>query len=500
MRFFVSGFQHETNSFAQSRADWQAFEKGDFFPPFSRGKAMLELHRTGGLPVSGFLAQAQAHGHEIVPSCWAGASPSGPVTQDAFGKICAVILEDLAQAMHTSALSGIYLDLHGAAVSADCESLETELVRRIRGSTGPAMPIVLSLDLHANVTDELLDLADGAVAYRTYPHVDMEQTGVRAFRLLEQRIAHGGRKFLARRRIPFLIPIVAQATSTEPAAGVYALLAQLEEKGVVTASFATGFPATDVPHCGPCVWAYGADSQDVVDRIYDRVVGARSDWAREIHDADQAVSLALELSQDAVLPVVIADPQDNPGAGTDSNTTGLLHALVAQGAGRRWPHRVALGLLNDPQAADAAWRAGVGTVIRIRVGRSVKGHDGQWSALPLHGDFRVTALHEGKVRLKGPMMTGTLVQPGRCACLELGGILVAVSSEKTQMLDRELYEMLQIHPHQMKLIVNKSAVHFRADFESIASHILIAKSPGPMAVDPGDLPWHKLRVSVATRP
>jgi microcystin degradation protein MlrC len=199
-------------------------------------------------------------------------------------------------------------------------------------------------------------------------------------------------------------------------------------------------------------------------------------------------------------PVVLADTQDNPGAGGDSNTTGLLRALLQQGAGRAFPGQVALGLMFDPSTAERAVAAGVDATISAALGAAVPTFTGELSDPPLQGEFKVRAVSDGRVTLKGPMLTGLTVHLGACACLEIDGILVAVASGKKQMLDRELFRMVGITPEAMKVLVVKSSNHFRADFTPIASQIIVAKAAGPMAADPADLPWKRLSPATRTRP
>jgi microcystin degradation protein MlrC len=161
---------------------------------------------------------------------------------------------------------------------------------------------------------------------------------------------------------------------------------------------------------------------------------------------------------------------------------------------------VALGLLYDPEAARMAHAAGVGASLQLALGKAVPTFTGLASDPPLQGRFTVRALGPDYCELKGPMMTGMKAKIGPCACLEIDGVLIAVSSGKCQMLDRELFRAVGIHPEQMKLLVVKSSNHFRADFTPIASRVLVAKAAGPMAADPGDLPWKKLSPNTRTRP
>jgi microcystin degradation protein MlrC len=161
---------------------------------------------------------------------------------------------------------------------------------------------------------------------------------------------------------------------------------------------------------------------------------------------------------------------------------------------------VALGLLFDPAAASAAHEAGVGATLELALGKAVPTFTGQLSDPPLRTRCTVRALADGRCTLKGPMMRGVTVQLGASACLDVDGVLVAVVSGKKQLLDRELLRMVGITPEAMRLIVVKSSNHFRADFTPIASQVLVAKAAGPMAADPGDLPWKHLGEGVRTRP
>ncbi|MFN9282032.1 MAG: M81 family metallopeptidase [Betaproteobacteria bacterium] len=495
MRILIAGFQHETNTFAPSLADWAAFTRGDSFPAFVRGAAM-QAQMTGiNIPVGGFIDAAKSHGWTLLPSCWAGAIPSSYVTQDAFERIAGAIVDDVRAALAGGGLDGIYLDLHGAAVAEHADDAEGELLQRLRDIVGPGLPIVASLDLHANVTQRMLALADALVSYRTYPHVDMADTGARAAELMARRLRAGRKEPLHARRVPYLIALNSQSTFMEPAKSLYERLVALDREYGTVLSFCPGFPAADFDECGPTVWGHGERAQAAVEALY-AAVAEPTQWQGEVLSAHDAAQRALALAETAGLPVVVADTQDNPGAGGDSNTTGMLHALLAQGAGRRFPGQVALGLMYDPAAGRAALEAGVGAELDLALGQSVPTFGGPSDA-PLRGRFKVLAVSDGVCTLKGPMMRGLTVRLGPSACLEIEGIRLAVVSGKKQLLDRELLRMLGIQPELMRVIVVKSSVHFRADFQPNASHVLVAKAAGPMAAVPADLPWKKL--SQATR-
>jgi microcystin degradation protein MlrC len=499
MRIFAAGFQHETNTFAPSKADWAAFESGSAFPAFSRGEAMLERLGPTSLPMGGFIREARRRGWTLQPSAWAGASPSAHVTQDAFERIAEAIVGDAGR----GGFDAIYLDLHGAAVAEHADDAEGELLQRLRAVVGPTMPLVASLDLHANVTRRMLQHTSAMSAYRTYPHVDGADTGARCAALLAELWARGKPWHTHHVRLPFLLPLNAQSTMMEPARGVYARMAALDERSGVRLSFAMGFPAADFDECGPVVFGHGPDAEAVrrtVQRVADEVVELRPEWALDLLSPAQAVQRGLALAEHSDKPVVIADTQDNPGAGADSNTTGMLHALRAAGAGRRWPGQVALGLMFDPEAARIAHQAGIGAGVDMQLGKAVRCFDGRLSDAPVAGRFEVRALSDGVVPMYGPMMAGGTAHLGLSAGLEIDGIRINVVSGQCQMLDLDLFRFLGVEPERMKLLVNKSSVHFRAAFAPIASHILVAVAPGPMAADPATLPWTRLPAGLALRP
>jgi microcystin degradation protein MlrC len=514
MNILIAGYQHETNTFAPSLADWAAFNRGDSFPAFVRGQAMLDKLSGINIPVAGFMEAARREGWRLVPSAWAGAIPSSFVTRDAFERISAAICEDLHSALKTG-LDAVYLDLHGAAVAEHAEDSEGELLARVRALVGPHIPIVASLDLHANVSPRMLQTADALVAYRTYPHIDMADTGALAAHMLKRRVALGRKEAVHWRKLDFLIPLSTQSTWLEPAKSIYNDLLALDAQHHAMLSFCPGFPAADFEHCGPTVWGYGDKALEAVEALYARV-SEPTQWRPDYLPADQAVARAIELAANTDTTIVIADTQDNPGAGGDSNTTGVLHELLRQGAGQKFPGRVALGLLCDPAAAQAAHRAwhesnrqvaGVNTAqfatISIAIGKAVPTFTGCLSDPPVPGPFTVRAVSDGVCTLKGAVMTGATLHLGQSAALEQGGVLIAVTSGKKQMLDRELFRMVGIEPEHMKIVVVKSSNHFRADFTPLtaqASHTIIAKAAGPMALDPADLPWKKLPPTMRRTP
>ncbi len=488
MKILIAGFQHETNTFAPSKADWDDFVHGGGMPCMTHGNEVLDFKGIN-IPVGGFLNAMHGRNHQIVPVIWTAACPSSHVTKYAFERITTKIVE-VASEIQPDA---VYLDIHGAMVAEHVDDGEGELLKRIRTVVGKNVPVVCSLDLHANVTKLMLEKADALVAYRTYPHIDMAETGERAAFLLKHFMEDGNKLFKASRRIPFLIPLHGQCTDMEPASKVYEYLESLEYGSINSMSFTPGFPAADFPECGALVWGYGTSKSELeisVGSLTDYITKREHDWWIDIYKPEQAVREAIRLSKNSSRPVVIADTQDNPGAGGNSNTTGMLRALVANKASE-----AALGILFDPNAAKSAHKKGIGKTITLGLGGEAALGDH-----PFKGTFKIDFISNGELTVKGPMMRGANISLGPTACLRIGDVRVVVGSSKVQMLDRELYRVGGVEPEQMKILVNKSSVHFRADFSPIAQSILVAESPGPMVADPASLPWKRLTPGIRIRP
>ena len=320
-KIFVAGFHHETNTFAPSPADWDAFSCGAGYSAYSRGASMLARMAPTSTALGGFAQAAARCGWTLVPSVWAGAMPSNRVTTDAFERIGAEIVADL----RLGGFEAIFLDLHGAAVTECVDDAEGELLARVRAVVGTHVPIVASLDLHANVTERMLRLTTAMTAYRTYPHVDMRETGQRAAQMPAFRLGSGGStRAMHAERVPFLLPLNAQCTLLEPARSVIALVEHIESRHDVALSFSMGFSAADFAECGPVLFGYGVDAQivrETVHRLHTEVaVTRRADWHLDLHTPLAAVEQAIAFALRADAPVVIADTQDNPGAGGDANT------------------------------------------------------------------------------------------------------------------------------------------------------------------------------------
>jgi microcystin degradation protein MlrC len=489
-RIAIGGFQHETNTFSSTPASLADFEAPDAWPGLTRGGAMLEAVAGINLPAAGFVQEVRSLRHELVPLTWCSAQPSGRVTRDAYEHISALLLEDL---QHADGVDGVYLDLHGAMVAEHIDDADGELLRRVRALLGPDVPIVASLDYHANVSTLMARAASALVSYRTYPHVDMAECGAESARVLRDLLGRP-RPAAALEQVDFLIPLTSQSTLVEPMCSLMDQARRLLQSPLLSVCLMPGFPAADVADCGPAAYAcgFGDDAaREAVANMVREVRAREHEFRLDLYSVEQAI---LETTKHAVprgRPIILADTQDNPGGGGHADTMSLIKALVASGS-----RAVLAGVVCDPEAAARAHAAGEGAFIDLRLGAG----SGTAGETPLAARYKVLALGDGHFTGTGPFYRGGRFELGPMALLEVGGVHIAVASRKQQAADQAMFRHLRAEPAGYAVLALKSSVHFRADFGSFASRILVVEAPGPNVADPARLPFTRLRPGVRRSP
>ncbi|CAE7333101.1 mlrC [Symbiodinium natans] len=490
-RVAVGGFQHETNVFSTSKASYDDFLLHDGWPGLTRGGHLFETMCPINLPIGGFINagthESRAGDFHLEPLLWCSAEPCAHVETVAYDKISGMLCEDLESLMG-GGLDGVYLDLHGAMVTEDFDDGEAELLRRIRRVIGYEVLLVVSLDWHANLSEEAFNLADAITIFRTYPHIDMAETGERCFALLEHMLTTRTKLHKTWRKVPYLIPLTAQYSEAEPARSLCAeVVAAASRDGMLSADFAPGFPASDGHSCHPSIVCFAKSSEkatEAADYLLSKVLQAEKDWTNDLLLPEAAIETALSMDGQGK-PVVVADVQDNTGAGATSDTVVLLECMVRL----RAPGAVAL--ICDAAAVRAAEKAGEGRIVRLRLGGSLPGHR------PLDADFIVERITPGRFACTGAMMRGTEADLDGTVLLRVqqeggGGPRVVVSGRKFQCLDQAVFTHVGIEPVKERILVVKSSVHFHADFDPLAAAVLLAEAPGESVCRNERLPLAKL--------
>ncbi len=508
MRIAVASFQHETNTFSPRLTEFEDYLQVDSWPGLLIADQVTETLAGLNIASEGFMQTAKQHGHSILPVNWCSAEPGGKVSDTAFEKIMSIVLDGLAKVAPFDAL---FLDLHGAMVSESYDDAEGEVVRRIRHQYGEHLPIVASLDFHANLSAGFVNQVDTFAIYRTYPHLDMADTGTRCVQLLEhlcEQLASQNHhqnqnqtNYKAFAQIPYLIPLSSQHTGSAPNTLLFEQLAELEKHPAIhNIEFAMGFPAADILDSGASITVFGSDKQQVdkiCQQFYDAVMDAEALFSDNLITTKQALSVSQKLTAQSIShsPILFADVQDNSGAGASSDTTGILADLIKHNA-----RKVVIAVLADPHAVQQAHNAGVGAKLDLALG----GKSGVAGLNPYQGCFEVVALNDGNFTCTGEMYLGCAVSLGPMALLQVASdqcdVQIIISSERYACTDLAVYGHLGIDPLDYEILVVKSTVHFRAAFEPICEHILSVVSPGIHPCQLSQLTYQNLRSNVRLGP
>jgi len=483
MRIISGGIQHETNTFAEGMTTLADFIRDSHAGDQLAGHdTVIERYSDTGTIHGGYLAAAERVGFELVPVLNTRAYPSGMVARQTFDQLCELLTSRIAAELPAD---GILLDLHGAMVTEEYEDAEAEIVRRVRELVPDDIPIVVTLDLHANISPALAERATVIIGYDTYPHVDMRERGEEAAELISRIVRGEVQPQQAYRQLPLLTMPPMQCTLRQPMQDIVAQLHALEaEAGILTATIAMGFPFADIRDMGVTVLATAdgdlQQAEEAVERLATILWQARDNLQPQLTTIERAI----QLSQQQEGLVIFTDGSDNPGGGAPCDGTVALAALIKADC----PSAV-VGCLFDPETVQQAVEAGEGATIDVTLGGKTDDRHGQ----PLQLRAEVLRLSDGDFRFHGAMAQGLADTLGNTALLRIGGVEVLTASLRRQLIDRAMLETVDIDPTALQLLVLKSAVHFRADIGPLASLIVDGDTPGIHRPDFSCFEYHKLR-------
>lgn len=481
MKVVTAELQHESNTFSIRKTGYGQFEA----KALRFGEDAVSRRGSSNTALAGFLDVAREEGWDVRHVLSAVAEPSGPVTRDAFERLVQPVAAAVAE--ERGSLGGVLLGLHGAMVLEDDEDGEGAILARVRDVAGPDLPIAVTLDLHANVTRRMLQLANILVSYKTYPHVDFRDTGRHAAGLL-QRAMTGE---IAPRTIGVRVPMLDEANGGRTDVGpmierIARARAYETERQVFAVSINSGFGNADIREVGPTVTV---TCQGELERHYAFAEEIAADiWARrrdliaEYLTVEEAARIARDYS--GARPLVISDWSDNPGAGAYCDATALLAGLLEQGVGD-----ACFGPLFDPEAAAALHGHSVGETATVRAGGKT---DPRFGGGPLRLTGEIRHLSQGDYTGDGPMIGGLAFSFGPTAVLRVGGIDVLITSRATQMLDLQQFRAFGIEPEDRRVVALKSQQHFRAAFGPIAGEIILCDCGALCTLDLARLPYRNV--------
>ena len=466
-RVLTGRFMHETNTFSLVKTDMPLWRRRDFHTE----NEIPAVFRGTRSAMGATFEAADKYGWTLVHPVSANANPSGTVTDDAFETIGGMVV---GAAERQGPIDGVLFHLHGAMVTESHEDGEGELLERLRGVLGPDVPIVVTLDLHANVTQKMADMANALIAFRTYPHVDMYERAWQGAELLEQ--AMGGkvrpRTLIARR--PMIHGLDWGRTQKGPMAELIARGEALEKAGdVLAVSVCAGFALANIRDVGPSVTVTydersgpgtGPPPSEIAETFMGYAWETRDYSSIRLLSIAQAVARARQ-GKRGDKPLVIADYTDNPGGGGYGDATAFLKGLVdAQVDG------VAFHAICDPEAVAAGIAAGVGATATLTLGGKI---DPSRGGGPLTLTGEVTCLTNGKFIAYGPMGGGVERNYGPSMVFRVGGIDIILISNNGQATDLAQFTSLGIEPTRYATVAVKSMQHFRAAFEPIAREVIL---------------------------
>jgi microcystin degradation protein MlrC len=466
-RVLTGRFMHETNTFSIVKTDIALWRRRDFHTE----NEIPSVFRGTRSALGATFEAADKYGWTLIHPISANANPSGTVTDDAFETIARMIT---GAAEKQGPIDGVLFHLHGAMVTESYEDGEGELLDRLRTVLGPDVPIVVTLDLHANVTQKMADKASVLIAFRTYPHIDMYERAWQGAELLEKAMAGRikPRTIIARR--PMIHGLDWGRTQKGPMAELIARGERLERAGEVLAvSVCAGFSLANIHDVGPSVTVTvdemdelgnGPPAREIVESFMDYAWETRDYTSIRLLSVAAAVARAREEKR-GDKPLVIADYTDNPGGGGYGDATAFLKGLVEAGV-----EGVAFHAIYDPEAIEAGMAAGIGVTTTLTLGGKT---DPSCGGGPLTLTGEVTCLTNGKFIAYGPMGGGVERNYGPSMVFRVGSIDIILISNNGQATDLGQFTSLGIDPTRYPTVAVKSMQHFRAAFEPIAREVIL---------------------------
>jgi microcystin degradation protein MlrC len=482
VRLLIAKVSHETNTFSPVPTPTARFcPDGE---TLLTGQAAIDFYRGTTSCLGRYLDIAAELGADVTMPVAAAAPPSGPVDDDAFELFCGLITD----ALRGQSYDGIMLDLHGAMVTRRYEDAEGELLRRVR-ELAPETKLSVSLDMHANIFEGLVSRADVIAGYRTYPHVDHLPTAERAGRTMVRAMNGEIRPVISWSNAPMLPHVMAQGSYRSPNRELQAMCEEIERTGqALVASVFVGFPHADVSQAGlsAVVVTDGdkAEGDALVARLLDAAWMERKSFTFQTEPLVDSVAKAKALEG----PVAMLDHCDNSSSGGTMDTTTVLAEIIRQGL-----EDVVFFGVYDPDAVQAAMRAGVGATVELRIGGRMEMPSIPGTNEPLLVRGTVRTLSAGYFVSDSPMRRGVKVSMGPMAVIDTGKVEIVLISRHNEPSDLGLFKVVGIDPAKKHYVAIKSRVHWRADLGSLAKHVVECDGLGVCTSDYGILKFENVR-------
>jgi microcystin degradation protein MlrC len=483
MKIAIGGFALESVSFLPIETSREDFEASAL-----RGAQLVERMRGTASAVGGFIDTLESEQAEIFPLVFTDRAAAGNASDDAFDTFCGELCGALAGV--SGRVDGVLLFLHGAMTTPNRPDPERDLMDAIRAAVGPDLPIVLALDLHANLAPEITETCTALCGYHYSPHVDMAETGARAARLLLATLRGDISPVTRLVKVPVVLPSVFTATAVPPLKDIVEAGQDWEnrEDGVLDVSVFCGFAYADVPQIGFSVAVVTDGDAALAERVAEDLRGQIWDRRHDlmhrdlVHGVESGIERARQLLTAGKKPVVLLEHADRM-----NDSTWLLRALTEKPVGR-----VAVPYLWDPEAVAEAIAAGEGADVTLDVGG--KSCDRAGGPVTISG--RVLFCGDKSFTGTGPMRKGQLIELGDVAVIDTGDMIVSLTAHSVSAIDEDPFRQFGLDPADFDVIVLRSKTHFRAVYEKLAAEILIVDTPDWGPADLSTLPYKRVRPGI----
>ena len=479
MKFVIAQMNHETNTFSPVPTPLAAFgNNGPYF-----GRAAYEAMQNTAMPMAAFIKLANDFGAEIVTPVAAMAPPSGPVAAAAYRVICDSICDAVTQGC-----DALLLDLHGAMVVEDSDDGEGDLLKRLR-KLAPTLPIAVALDLHANITQKMIDNCDVIAGYKTYPHVDMYEAGDLAASILLRYLKGEIKPVMAWGNRPVLAQTLKMNTSVGAMRDFVQAAKSVEAKGLLAATAFGGFPLADIYDAGlsAVVVADGdlAHAESACAEILDLAWQRREEFIFYGEPLSNSIDKAMQIDEG---PILLLDHCDNCASGGTQDTMRVLAEALLRGASN-----IAVGPIRDAEAVARCIVAGVGATITLPVGGKMDMPSIGLRGEPLELSGVVRAITDGEYTITGPQLTGVRSYMGRTVVLDTGAAEVVICERAQEPWDLGVFTSVGIAPRRKKFLILKSRMYYRPVFLPIAKAAIECNGVGVTSSDWTLFPYKKIR-------
>jgi microcystin degradation protein MlrC len=489
LRIVCAQISHETNVFAAFPTTFSDFERagiaygGDCFTGAEGTNAAF----------GGFVSGARRESLELIPIVSVWATPSGIVAADAAKRLTGILSDGLRDAIAAGPIDGVLLALHGAMVTELDRDGDAHLLETARMIVGPSVPIVATLDLHANISERMVAAADVLIGYDTYPHVDMAARADEACTVLAQIIAGAITPTTALVKPPMMPTSQRMPTDNDPMRALIASAHEFEvEPGVVNVTIAGGFPPSDVDECGFSVLVTTNGDHEraiaIAKELANLAWKTKDGFLGGVTTFDEAASILANHTEER--PLLIVDIGDNPWTGGPGDSAELLRFLLDLGV-----EAAALASIRDPESVRKCLEAGPGAWVDLHLGAKTDRLHGE--SLPVRAYVRM--IGNGRYVNEGPMMARVPVLLETSAVIVVGpnaperGISVLVTTRAETPIDLNVFRAHGIEPTSLRVIALKGKGHFRAAFEPIVDRVVLVEGPGITGADLSRLPFAHIR-------